>query len=430
MLENGRAPNGVASYVIEVGETNILLGKHEVGNSARKKVAEKIARINVMKKEYADSFTIHGLSRLFQGRILETIFWSIILISAVTFSSYLLFSLYMKYILYEVYTNVEFQHAKFIPLPALTICSKRYVKFCLVYPLYPRRLCQAFNNMYYMNHCHMTSNSWQQSCVDKDQSVNKEGCITINHKNELSQIGPGIDFGLHFRLIDNSTYDATVMIHDPDSPSETEGFGDIPLKRGTELEIKMERYDVERLPAPYPSKCVKSSDEVPGYIYPGKYTVNNCMRSCRIMESVKKCGYIFNSLLAGIPASIIKNYPRKGSMQDWMTCWKTSVAQSFEKVLDCACPPLCYEKHYKYSVREQTNMPNSTNLLAVRVYYNEMSFTKWKEVATYGREQMMAEFGGLLGLLVGASVFSLIELAVYGTLHMTKKYYQYKTKIL
>lgn len=93
------------------------------------------------------------------------------------------------------------------------------------------------------------------------------------------------------------------------------------------------------------------------------------------------------------------------------------------------CPPAC--KYISYNVQpsysdflspqlaqdiaikhNMTVQDVSENLLSLYVYFDEMQVTQLHTVYTYTFANLLADMGGLLGLFIGASVISLLEVAM------------------
>lgn len=65
--------------------------------------------------------------------------------------------------------------------------------------------------------------------------------------------------------------------------------------------------------------------------------------------------------------------------------------------------PFIREKYPNVSLKE--------NLLSVHLYFPEMTYTRITETAKYEIIDLVAGIGGYMGLMIGASIFSLFEIA-------------------
>ena len=59
--------------------------------------------------------------------------------------------------------------------------------------------------------------------------------------------------------------------------------------------------------------------------------------------------------------------------------------------------------------------------LSFSVYYENLYLTQIREEREYTLAELIAEFGGLLGLLAGGSLLSIIELILMLVLHILQK---------
>ena len=72
---------------------------------------------------YKESFTCHGLSRIYTGKKWEKILWFVLLTACLSFIGYLVHDLVNAYTQYNVRTEVRVDDADQVPLPTITACS-------------------------------------------------------------------------------------------------------------------------------------------------------------------------------------------------------------------------------------------------------------------------------------------------------------------
>ena len=77
----------------------------------------------------------------------------------------------------------------------------------------------------------------------------------------------------------------------------------------------------------------------------------------------------------------------------------------------CNCPPGCMET--KFKVRTETSEKFNTS--EWRIFFNneEEKITKISQVPSYTLEDVLGAVGGILGLAIGASSLSVVEVIVY-----------------
>ena len=140
------------------------------------------------------------------------------------------------------------------------------------------------------------------------------------------------------------------------------------------------------------------------------------------------CGAVSDIFARHIPkdfaelhqSSMIDSEKRK-CIKTWTSyndCWESDVpdcdGEVYKfKVCD-SCPVPCHERKLKVTyVREKNISPHIDNgTTYLTIYHDSMEKTVIQELAEYSMLNLVADFGGVLGLLVGCSLLSLIELAI------------------
>ena len=95
----------------------------------------KEEEIDSKKKEFVQSFTVHGLSRIFTGSRAESIFWSTVVLVGIVISSFVIYGLVCKYYRYEIYTEVSAKVTNKNTFPSITFCDNNlmisnYFAYC------------------------------------------------------------------------------------------------------------------------------------------------------------------------------------------------------------------------------------------------------------------------------------------------------------
>ena len=272
-------------------------------------------------------------------------------------------------------------------------------------------------------------------------------CYTFNHNKSdpYFQRGNGPLFGFSIVLfVNQSDYvplmgidngiGLTIYIH-PINTYPFLGVHGISVPPGYSSNIAMHKIATQRLPTPYPSGCSDGKD-IPTII-PGDYTVMGCEVSCQYHYIYKKCGYIEPFMRAFMPA---EKYPRKKNTdpKQVLDCRNKILMAWFRKGFreTCNCPPPCEEEvyhrivsmtkwpalvdipYYRLAFGKALNLSadalSSTyirnNFLQVRVYFDELGYKHVYEQCKISLAELYSNLGGQLGLWVGYSFFSIIEL--------------------
>ena len=267
-------------------------------------------------------------------------------------------------------------------------------------------------------------------------------CYKLNPNGTFIQNQAGPDFSLQvFIALDVSNSISLSTLHAGDSveviiqdhrqfPSLDTGTVLAPVGHFTQIEIH--RTEIQRLKPPYPSKC--TNGENMKLLFKGEYTISNCELSCFLRKVTQKCTHItflYNHLLPKEMKMPIAKTERENQCTD-------RVLKDLQKTLfaSCNCGLPCretkfrkYSSHSKWPSTEyidqykemigglrsingskQTEDYIRNNLIAVNVFFGENQYKKVTEKPMYTADRFVAEIGGQMGIWLGASIFSLLEL--------------------
>ena len=85
----------------------------------------------------------------------------------------------------------------------------------------------------------------------------------------------------------------------------------------------------------------------------------------------------------------------------------------------CDCPLACEQTQCRTHVVAKEKSNNS--LWEFRVYNHDSKVTQIMQVADFTIEDLLGAVGGILGLTIGASSLSVVELIVYCVLYILRK---------
>ncbi len=276
-------------------------------------------------------------------------------------------------------------------------------------------------------------------------------CFTFNRDATVSQLFSGEENGLQMILYyDENDYTVKqfssqigpvmdprqglfVTAHDP--KVHIPDSGEIFLCPGYHTRIKLKKIVKHRKPAPYTSKCTDPDVKKAEQIFPGRQTTGMCYYSCFIYKLYHGCDGIRDSFR---PFMSFKDFPKNVSA-NFANCSEKFAASEF-KFTDCDCNFPCYEETY---LLEPTSTPwpqtwqapmfapllaagsglnyqytNTTiddvrkKLIKVTFYYHDMITDVHKEKELYSFSSIVSDMGGQMGLFLGASCLSLVEIAL------------------
>ena len=266
-------------------------------------------------------------------------------------------------------------------------------------------------------------------------------CKTFNVGGNYTQKLPGSLSGFRATLYLNQTDYANllpldkgagvqVLVHSQDVyPSPI--LDGILVPPGHLADISIERTELHRRGAPYPSNCSK---KVTNENFPGRYTVASCRETCFQQNYYKLCGMMDAGFLYHQKDKSnvnLSSHPGAGNC----------IFKFFTFVLDgklhCDCPLPCYEEQFTTSTSysswpsladlrfykpifakalEKQEISNEfiyANFLAINVFFKDLKYRKIEETPAVTNSELLGSIGGALGLFIGASCFSAIEFAIF-----------------
>ena len=271
-------------------------------------------------------------------------------------------------------------------------------------------------------------------------SANEGVCYTFNHRGKFVQQGEGSDKGFSALIFINQTEKRSSISNGPGltlviQPHDTFPFplqNGILVSPGEYTSIRLTKRHFSRLPTPYKSKCKNN-----GYqIYPGKYTTWNCKRSCSLQHAISQCE----------GADKLMEYNSKGNNTELqldmnLLCLYKQQADlkrpQNEKTCSCALPckedtflPLItqsawpstvdlpyYKQIFADALGKNLSLMSDEyvykNFLKLNVFFNELAYEDITEVSEWTFEKLLSDIGGQMGIWIGASFFSVLELVAF-----------------
>jgi len=278
--------------------------------------------------------------------------------------------------------------------------------------------------------------------IEKLLVLERSFCYRFNHHGQFKQRRAGANSGFYIILFLNIS-DTTpwsfidvgdaveIIIQSPLEYPFTESesvFG----KVGHLSQIDIRKTEIQRLKSPYPSNC--TDGEGVSILYPGKYTTLNCMESCIAYTSAKECKAVVFHSLPYIPrGSGMRGLVSDQDLQCYLRAYQSLIDSDFTS---CKCRLPCHETMFRkstsYSQWPATadlpfykkifskslglNMSSLSddfvrrNFLKVSVFFGDMTYRRITEVRQYPLEGLISDIGGQMGIWLGASMFSVIEL--------------------
>ena len=440
--------------------------------------------------ECVESLSIHGLPKLIAASSFsKRLGWFICCFAAFSFFVYFTADIITMYRSNAIYLSTEMVTKTTMQLPAITFCNTNhydsYIKDSNAPKLekmpqscsqeefanekskrYFKGACRTFMGMS-KNHSIFANLSKYIRFPDMFSFLpNYWPCFTMNRDSTLVQLEPseryGITMLLFFNESDYSDYGyrqkASLHLHDVrhgiyidihDPAEHLHQLQGITLPTGYQTHIALRRTSTTRKAAPFRSNCYNDEEESYTKVIQGKHLVSNCFYSCLLLAMYSTCGNIPTYLRAFMPED---KYPPKQNISETFNKCAQEAARN-KTVENCGCRMPCKQTTYETKVT-QNPWPQSwqTNylrpilsemidtpeeeidvamlkkyLIFVSIYYDDFTETVITEKEFYELSKIISDFGGQMGMFMGASFLSLIEIIclllslVYGWLARRKR---------
>ena len=267
-------------------------------------------------------------------------------------------------------------------------------------------------------------------------------CYRFNANGTMKQKRPGSGYGFSIILflntsdmipnsfIDNGDAVEVIIQHHSEYPFIDSGSVLVPT--GHLSQIQIQKQEIERLQSPYPSNCTFSNEQK--LIYPGEYTMTNCLESCYAIKSAEICNGVEFYANAFLPKEKKKPLLKTNEGLKCLDELYYNLSQSGFSECNCNLPCLQtrFQKFVSYSKWPSTadlplykeefsralNLNSSkitddfvrSNFIKLTIFFADMTYKVLREEKKYSFEGLVSDIGGQMGIWIGASVFSIIEL--------------------
>ena len=432
--------------------------------------------------EYATSFTVHGISRIYTDNPVEKILWSVFVLTAVTGSVIVLNNYIQKHLRHEVIQSFTSETTARAYFPQVTFCLdhlrldlaslhcgfayNKILNFtdcendelnCSV----PKRKIKGkwsnglFNVFYVRNGKEEYSDkSFIANHLDGHEKDTKGACVTWHFNKTFYQVfssGSYSDFSVALAIAEDfltQNRELTVIINEQNVSGI---YQRLHLKLVPEFSyyLKLSKTVTYRKEKPFPSNC---SNRTNINAFPGIYNQETCFLLNSDINVLRKYGITRDISRLFIPNNIRSKY--KKNWQHDVNGFQNAFRAFFKNIdlENLNCPLPCHEVTYGFSVIpkptdwlqpdeypleesdidgaaakqcfnvEIGNKPTRFFMYELHLQYqNPNIFTKIEEKELYPRNEMLGDVGGFLGLMIGASCISLLELIAFVMLAALKK---------
>ncbi|XP_033856089.1 acid-sensing ion channel 4-A-like isoform X2 [Acipenser ruthenus] len=418
---------------------------------------------------FANSCTLHGINHIFvSGRLgIKQTLWALTFVASLALFMYQAAKCAMFYLEHPHVTALDEEASREMVFPAVTICNINRFRFSaltdadiyhltnltglppknkdghkatdLVYP--DPNMEDIFNRTgHQMEDMLKSCNFSGENCSPKDFSVvyTRYGkCYTFNANKSLSSkkakqggMGNGLEIMLDiqqeeylpiWRETNETSLEAgiRVQIHSQDEPPYIHqlGFGVSP---GFQTFVSCQEQRLTYLPEPW-GKCRPTAEPtIPGY----NYSISACRLKCEKEEVYRKC----SCRMVHVPGD-----EKICSPHDYTECVDnalTEIIKNTEESSTCTCETPCdltrygkelsmvkipskgsaryLSKKYKHSEEYIRD-----NFLVLDIFFEALNYETIEQKKAYDVAGLLGDIGGQMGLFIGASILTILEILDY-----------------
>ena len=441
------------------------------------------SRQRVLKRkmgEYVNSFTVHGLSRIVSGNKIERTIWTTAVLLAMMCAVYVIQGYIVKYFEHETYVEVTTVTTKRAYYPSVTFCLDKYkekmdqlycgkplfrldsVKPCTrknqgcLFPTVKRNTAIWSNGLFNV----MIDDSSSSESQFTSHSRSNDICVTWHQNKTLYQTYSGIEiqFLVAEKLFGSFSPEVSITVHEQDVYPDFL-VPQLKILPNKTYHLKLVKTESKRLPYPFRSNCV---NKTPHQYFTGAYNRRTCLILNHDVDIYKKYGTARDISLQYIPQEIQNNYKTNISVNKFYEEYfkpENSIDWLNEK-----CPLSCHDVDYEVTAYVSTltsqlkqahqfdTKLRISNKTCFPLFFNDEEIARFKQYAVndeeivrfkhyavnieyqnpeiyrlieekelYAWDKMLGELGGFLGLVIGASILSLVEIIVFIAMAILKK---------
>ena len=180
-------------------------------------------------------------------------------------------------------------------------------------------------------------------------------------------------------------------------------------------EIRLGRREIHRLAAPYKSNCTNE-----GNLFSNINSADSNEETCALNYMYQECGVVVDAWVKYAPQKVLPYNATKYDSRE--NCLDEVITLLVDKAIpDCSTKLPCYEVNnyvedyfYFEDSRKQKN-------IEIHIYFSSPIVTDMEEILDYTFSDFLGPFGGFVGVCIGMSFVSVIELIVYAVCFLVEK---------
>jgi len=341
------------------------------------------------------------------------------LVSAIA-CSWMLSKTLNQYFAYEFTTKFEVKHEYEYTFPAITLCNyrsdqKKYPDEFLTY--------SAFNfievditKISHRTNMSKFGNKGLYKCIKINSGKNFTGNLTklLNTKTSGIYYGLALDFKVPEDITSSeNTKIFQFSIHDNHVHPTSVDMNMFYLLNSTQTNIELQKTVSRKLGVPY-NQCYDSDVYIESAVHEKikqngvTYRQEICLELIQEEFITKQCNCIFFGSLRSTDEYDFQVDCTVGLRKD---CWERESMKFNYLNYTQECPLECETTLFSYSV---VTFGNTVNKTSARIYYNSLKYTDVLEIPKTTGIEVFADLGGTLGLFLGFSLLSFVEILDLG----------------
>jgi hypothetical protein len=405
----------------------------------------KLVKVKKRTGELLETSTLHGIPNIVRTKSLFIlIMWSSFTVLSACYGSYFVFKSIVDYLKYDTVTKIEIINEKVVQFPAISICT---------IPILNTTINEIVIKSYFDDLLQSNFSDYFEEYADplKGKCFRYNTGKNIHNKSYDIQNSTIKGYKNGFRLILNiqnpTNYDyveVSLFIHNQSLTPIDIFTRNFLLMPGSLTFFELDRVYYNKLSAPY-SNCLNDVNSfqlnktIIDFFYKENraYTQDDCFYKCSHLFALEEgnCGCISN--LNNFSMSCVINIYNKQTIDNKMGECISRYLKEFRKRLQdekCQeyCPLECDSMNYiinsyteqivlngnislNSKIKIDSNDFNTyeelkKNYFAIRVYYNELKYTLISQEPKTEMFNFISDIGGILGLFLGISFLSFIEI--------------------
>ncbi|CAG9810022.1 unnamed protein product [Chironomus riparius] len=256
----------------------------------------------------------------------------------------------------------------------------------------------------------------------------KNGVVTFYPKVNIIDL-PNIclRYGRGFRLILHSPNEIASFPHN-------EYFIPFNQERQLTIEAKFSHFSEElRIYAPEKRECYFENERKLKFFK--SYSKTHCLLECLTTFTLKKCECVKFSMPRDSNTPIC-NLTKISCYNEALHQWPYADKQDAKTLMPCDCFQPCNDISYSVKLDRTgdfeskiKNISKSALYAEIGIKFNDILIEEQDFFVGYKLQNFIADTGGLLGLFMGCSILSIVELIYYLIKGIYNKYMKYKNKI-